>query len=156
MRGIDIAELSKGSIDWRNGEIRIIQQKTGKVLALPLTTDVGEAVREYILNARPHSKSDKLFLCVQAPFGAIGRRVPGNALKKYRIKASLTANRPFHSLRRSLATNMVTSGVSVITVAQALGHTTIDSTKQYISLDSKNLKECALDFDGIRVGGDML
>jgi len=40
-------------------------------------------------------------------------------------------------------------------LAQVLGHATLDSTKQYISLDSKNLKECALDFCGIKTGGDV-
>jgi len=47
---------------------------------------------------------------------------------------------------------MIIDDVSVITVAQALGHRAIDSTKQYISLDSLHLKECALDFSGIEVG----
>lgn len=46
---------------------------------------------------------------------------------------------------------MVTSGVSINTVSQVLGHTAVDSAKKYISLDSKNLKECALDFNGIEV-----
>jgi site-specific recombinase XerD len=49
---------------------------------------------------------------------------------------------------------MVTAGVSVITVAQALGHRAINSTKQYIALDSTHLKECALDFSGIQIVGD--
>jgi site-specific recombinase XerD len=153
MRGIDIVQLTLDSIDWRNGEIRIIQEKTDRALALPLTTDVGKAIREYVLNERPNSKSDKVFLSVKAPFGSIQTVALYYALKKYRIKVGLTAKRGVHSLRRSLATNMVTSGVSVITIAQALGHKTIESTKQYISLDSQNLKRCALDFSGIPIGG---
>jgi len=80
---------------------------------------------------------------------------PTANLKNYCIKANVT-KRGLHSLRRSIATNMVTSGVSVITVAQALGHATIDPTKKYISLDSQNLKECALDFSGIQTGGGLL
>ena len=122
-------------------------------MTLPLTTDVGEAIREYILNARPQSKSDKIFLNVKAPFSPMFRATINANFTNYRAKAGLTAVMGFHSLRRSVATNMVTSGVSVITVAQTLGHTSIDSTKQYISLDSQNLKECALDFNGIQGGG---
>lgn len=57
----------------------------------------------------------------------------------------------FHSLRRAVGRNMVTSGVPVNTVNQVLGHTAMNSAKKYISLDSKNLKECALDFTGIEV-----
>lgn len=55
----------------------------------------------------------------------------------------------FHGLRRRLARNMLTSGTPVTTIAQVLGHTNIQATKQYLSLDSQNLKECALDFTGI-------
>jgi site-specific recombinase XerD len=52
---------------------------------------------------------------------------------------------------------MVTNGVKVTDVAQVLGDADIDSTKKYISLDSENLKRCALPFDGIapaRIGGE--
>ena len=44
---------------------------------------------------------------------------------------------------------MVSSGVPVSTVAQILGHDDLKSSRQYLSLDTGNLKECALDFRGI-------
>ena len=74
-------------------------------------------------------------------------------LGRYCVKAGLPKQWGFHAIRRSIATNMVTSGVSVITVAQELGQYSINSTRQYISLDSKNLMQCALDFNGIEIGG---
>ena len=49
LRGVDIAELRFDSVRWSCGEMRIIQEKTGRALALPLTTDAGRAIREYIL-----------------------------------------------------------------------------------------------------------
>lgn len=153
LRGVDIVELSLDSICWRSGEIKIIQEKMGNALALPLTADVGEAIAGYILSARPQSESNHVFLSTRVPFGAMYRRTPNKILKAYCAKAGLPQQRSFHSLRRGVATSMVTSGVSVITVAQTLGHKTINPTKQYISLDSQNLKECALDFSGIQVGG---
>jgi len=67
---------------------------------------------------------------------------------KYRRRLSLTAQ-GFHSLRRALGKNLVTSGVPVTIVAQVLGHSDISNTKQYIALDTVHLKECALDFTGI-------
>lgn len=155
LRGCDIVALNLDSIDWRNGEIKLIQDKTEKPLALPLTTDVAEATREYILNARPNVKSDKVFLSSKAPFSELSRTALNRVLKDSRIKAGLTTQRGFHSLRRWFATNLVTSGISVITVSQALGQSKIDSTKQYIALDSTNLKECALSFSGIQIGGDL-
>ena len=52
----------------------------------------------------------------------------------------------FHGLRRRLARNMLVSGTPVTTIAQVLGHQNLDTAKQYLSLDSQNLKTCALDF----------
>jgi site-specific recombinase XerD len=153
LRGVDIRELSLNSVCWSCGEMRIIQEKTGRALALPLTTDVGEAIREYILNGRPQSSSDKVFLSALAPFGELRRGTPSSMLRRYCVKAKLDRKWGFHTIRRSIATNMVTSGVSVITVAQELGQYSINSTRQYISLDSKNLMQCALDFSGIEIGG---
>ena len=153
LRRCDIAELTLDTIDWRNGEIRIIQEKTDKALALPLTTDAGKAIEEYVLNARPHSKHNRIFLSTRAPFEPLHSATLNSNLKNYRIAAGLIPNRSFHSLRRGIATSMVIAGVSVITVAQTLGHRDINTTKQYISLDSPHLKECALDFSGIQVGG---
>ena len=46
-------------------------------------------------------------------------------------------------------TAMVTNKVKITDVAQVLGDETIDSTSQYISLDTVHLKRCALSFDGI-------
>ena len=57
----------------------------------------------------------------------------------------------FHSLRRAVGKNMITSGVPVTTVAQVLGHNGTSSINKYIALDSVHLKECALDFSGIEV-----
>lgn len=44
--------------------------------------------------------------------------------------------------------------IPIMTTAQILGHRSVDSSKQYISLDSAHLKECALDFSGIEVAGE--
>jgi site-specific recombinase XerD len=59
----------------------------------------------------------------------------------------------FHQLRQAQGKNLVVSGVPVTTVSQVLGHTDISNTKQYIALDTRSLKVCALDFAGIRPRG---
>jgi len=148
LRAIDIIELKFNDIDWRNGEIRITQSKTIESLALPLTADVGTAIRDYIMNGRAESSLPHVFLRVNAPFSKISNSILHGQFNKYRALIGLHKC-PFHDLRRALGSNMVISGVPVTTVAQVLGHTNIDSTKQYISLDSVHLKECALDFTGI-------
>lgn len=56
-----------------------------------------------------------------------------------------------HALRRSLGRDMLLAGNSVEQIAQVLGHRDIDSTKQYLSIDTEGLRKCALDFSGIEV-----
>ena len=81
----------------------------------------------------------------------------GYTYAKYQQKAGIE-RRPFdgkgfHSLRRMLAKDMTVAGIPVTTTAQILGHSNLNTVKQYISLDTVHLKECALDFRGIEVAG---
>ena len=69
--------------------------------------------------------------------------------RKAGIERSPFDGKGFHGLRRRLARNMLVTGTPVTTIAQVLGHQSIQTAKQYLSLDSQNLKECALDFSCI-------
>jgi len=155
LRACDIARLKLTDIDWKRGEIKIVQSKTGNSLALPLTEDVGKAISDYILTARPQMDFDNVFLRVRPPFRPFSNGVAiGDIYDYYRKLAGLPRDshdgKGFHSLRRSLGKNLVTSGAPITMVAQILGDADIESTKKYISLDSEHLKECALDFAGIK------
>lgn len=156
LRAIDIIRLKLTDIDWKKGEIRVLQRKTSIPVILPLTRDVGEAIQDYILNWRPKVNYPEIFLRILPPFRPFQDAVCiGDQYDVYCYRAGIKRvpfdGKGFHSLRRAVGKNMVTSGVSVNTVSQVLGHTAVDSAKKYISLDSKNLKECALDFNGIEV-----
>lgn len=148
LRSVDIVNLRLDEIDWINGEIKLIQSKTGKSLALPLTNDIGSAIENYILNGRPDSDEPFVFLREKSPHTQMGRSMPYLQFNGYRQKLGMP-KAPFHGLRRTLGTNMVIAGVPVTTVAQVLGHSTLSSTKQYISLDSTHLKECALSLNDL-------
>lgn len=158
LRADDIVHLKLNDINWKTGTLKLFQNKTGEFVVLPLMNDVGIALMEYILNVRPVSEFPEVFLRAQAPFYPLSAgSAVGYTYKKYLEKAGIE-KRPFdgkgfHSLRRRIGKQMTISGVSVITTAQVLGHSNLDSVKQYISLDSVHLKECALDFAGIEVTG---
>lgn len=148
LRGVDIVGLSRGDVDWANGEINVRQAKTGRMVALPLTADVGEALQDYLLEGRPDRSDDSIFLSCRAPFAPLSPSVPYQILNAYRAKAGLPRER-FHGLRRAVGTGLVVGGTPVSTVAQILGHADIEPTRQYISLDSGRLKEVALGLDGL-------
>ena len=62
LRACDVASIMLDDIDWRKGELRIVQRKTSVGLSHPLTEGVGNAVRDYILNGRPESGCREIFL----------------------------------------------------------------------------------------------
>jgi site-specific recombinase XerD len=154
LRAIDVVNLKLSDIDWKSGEIKILQAKTAVSVVLPLTSDAGEALKDYILNARPKSNSPYIFLRLRSPYTELVSAVTiGEIYSKCCKAAGLPESKRFHTLRRSLGTSMLAAGEPVTMVAQVLGHTEVDSTKKYISVDTVHLKMCALPFDGIRPKG---
>jgi len=157
LRACDVIKLKLTDIDWQFGEIRILQSKTANSLVLPLTQDVGEALSDYILNARPKSEAKEIFLRISAPHTALAAAISvGEIYEDCCKNAGLPVSKRFHNLRRSLGTSLVSNGISVYDVAQVFGDRNVESTKPYIAADAKHLKMCALPFDGIATkGGDV-
>lgn len=156
LRACDVVTLKLDDINWLRGEIRIVQSKTSNPVILPLTQDVGEALRDYILNARPASEAKEIFLRIKAPYTGLAAAVTmGEIYEECCIAAGLPASKQFHNLRRTLGTSMVSNGVSVYDVAQVFGDRNIESTKPYLATDMEHLKMCSLTFEGIApLGGD--
>jgi len=156
LRACDVAELKLGDIDWLRGEIKLVQSKTSKQVILPLTKDVGEALKDYILNGRPKTDYQEIFIRINRPYTPIASAVTIGEIYRDCCKAAgLSADKRFHRLRRTLGTSMIAGGVSAEAASQVLGQTSIDSLKQYIASDVAHLKMCALPFTGIAPkGGD--
>jgi len=154
LRVSDIALLQLGDIDWKIGEIHITQKKTGHPLALPLTEDVGSALKDYILNGRPDGASPNVFLCLNPPHYALGAQggiaaVYDSVRRQAGLSREASDGKSFHAFRRTVGKNMVVAGIPLTDIAQILGHKDIESTKAYIPLDRERLKSCALGFVGL-------
>ncbi len=156
LRACDVVALKLADIDWLRGDIRVVQSKTANPVILPLTQDVGEALKDYILNARPSTADNEIFLRIKAPHTKLASAVTvGEIYRDCCITAGLPASKRFHNLRRALGTSMVTNGISVYDVAQVFGDKNVNSTKPYLATDMDHLKMCALSFTGIApAGGD--
>lgn len=156
LRAADIVRLKLSDIDWAVGEIRIIQRKTGAPIVLPLMKPAGEALKDYILNERKPSDAEEVFIRALAPYVALTDSQSVEYLfDRYCVKAGIERTpfdgKGFHGLRRRLGKSLLVSGSSVAVVSQVLGHQNVETAKHYLSLDSGNLRECALDFSGIPV-----
>jgi len=156
LRGVDIFNLKLNEINWNTSEIHIIQRKTGRALSLPLEATVGNAIADYILNGRPDSPLLYVFLRTKAPYTKLsdhgnGYNILFKHLKSVGFEWKPNTGRGFHSIRRSIGTRMAENGVPLPTIAEVLGHSSMESSKRYISFDAMNMVQCCLGLGSIPV-----
>lgn len=161
IRACDIIHLKITDFDWGANEIRFIQTKTGKPIVLPLVEEVAISVKDYLENGRPEYDYPEIFLRAMAPVTPIGSATAIQYMfKQYTLKAGIERTpgdgKNFHGLRRRLGRNMLVNDVPLTTVAQVLGQSSHDATKQYLSIDNEHLKVCALDLHCIPVEREAL
>lgn len=149
LRAGDIAKLKLTDIVWQKKELHITQGKTGKKLILPLQKNVMNGLADYILEGRPESHSNYIFLRSYAPYapfsdGASVSCVFRKYLSKAGIEHFINDGKTLHGMRRMISTQMIISGIPITTVSQVLGHTNSKSINKYISLDLQKLKSCTL------------
>ncbi|KGA96352.1 hypothetical protein AJ85_12325 [Alkalihalobacillus alcalophilus ATCC 27647 = CGMCC 1.3604] len=155
LRSVDITNLKLSSIDWRNNTIAIVQQKNGRPLTIPILSDVGNALSDYILNVRPQSSIPYVFLRYQSPYTKLSRSncyaISCSIMKKANIRQSGHQRKGFHIFRHSVAARMLAQEISLPVISNTLGHGSMSSSKVYLSTDGKHLKACALTLQGIEV-----
>jgi integrase/recombinase XerD len=105
---------------------------------VPMTEAVREDLENYIYVAREKiqsfksTKNEALFLSMQT------KRMCGNALiervHKLIKKANIQKEIGLHSLRHSIATHLLQSGMTLEEVCQFLGHSSLESTQIYTHL----------------------
>lgn len=154
LRGVDITNLRFNDIDWSSSEIRIVQQKTGIPIALPLDNETGNAIADYILNGRPESACNNVFLRAVKPYIALSSQSPWTIFSKYSLPAlgsDYTGKHGPHAFRRGIGARMLEAGVQCEIMSDVLGHSSPFALYQYTSASVQNLRQCAMSFDGIQV-----
>jgi integrase len=148
MRSSDIRSLQFGNIDWDRNVLVFKQQKTKKEIELPLFANIGEAIIDYIRNGRPRSNDKTIFLRTRAPFIPLTTTILSVTISDIICRAGIeTKGRRHgsHSLRHSLATNLLKHGTTLPVISQTLGHSNTESTMIYLNVDVENLLRCSID-----------
>lgn len=148
LRSSDIRLLKFENIDWDNNLIRLKQQKTGAYVELPLLSDVGNAIIDYLQYSRPKSSSPYLFLTAIYPYEPL--RSSGLSKMFFSIFRESGINiqgkrSGAHTLRHSLAVRMLEENTILPVISEVLGHGSTDSTKYYLRIDIQSLRKCVLD-----------
>lgn len=149
MRAGDIRTLKLDQIHWGDSTIEVAQSKTSTPLRLPLTNEVGEALIDYLKSGRPQTEHREVFLKVNPPFDPFTGNNLHHIVTYWRLLAGIRFRSPqkrgMHSLRHTLATRLLEKGTPLTTIAEILGHTSLESTRIYAKADVEALRSVALD-----------
>lgn len=149
LRRSDIFGLKLSDIDWENDSITFTQKKTKVPVMLPLLADVGNALMEYILNYRPRTINDTVFLRHYAPYQAL---VTCNGIAEKYLSAFASEDCPqrgYHILRRTLSTGMLRNNIPRSIISASIGQIDPNSVDVYLSADEKNMRKCAISLKGV-------
>ena len=150
MRCGDIKNLKMENFHWEEKKLIFTQSKTRIPLSLPLTSEVGWAVIDYLKYGRPKIDSPYVFVKLMAPFGPFSEGDHlGQLIKRYMELAHipiLKKKRGMHSLRHTMASMLLEKDTPLSIISDILGHIDSDSTAVYLKVDIKKLKECSLSF----------
>ena len=148
LRASDIISLRFTNIDWESNRIILTQQKTQKRVRLPLSEEVGSALVEYVRYGRPNIDTPFMFISGHAPFKPLKSNVlASNIAEAMRVAGidSSKRKRGPHTLRHSLASNLLKANETLPVISGILGHSSTTSTMTYLRVDINQLRRCALD-----------
>src|SRR6056297_73107 len=149
-RTSDIVHFSFSQIDWDKNVISFNQHKTDVPVNYPLISSIGNAIIDYLENGRPITKTQEIIVSHESANKGkmLNRATVHSIVSKYMKRANIShwinKKHGAHSLRHSLATNLLKKNVSMPLISTVLGHQTTESTKVYLSVDFKQLRQCAL------------
>ncbi len=149
LRASEVATLCLQDIDWQDG-VLTIRGKARQRAQMPLPSEVGAAIGDYLQNGRPRSQSRRVFLREWAPqigfaSAATVTMIARTALDRAQVD---TPRKGAHVFRHTLATTLLRSGASLTQIGQLLRHRSQDSTRIYAKVDVEALRGLAVRWPG--------
>lgn len=145
LRAREIVAMTLDDIDWRNSRLKIPERKAGHSTAYPLSPIVGEAILDYLKNARLQTHDRHIFFRSYAPFapisGAAISSMCGNYLRKVGIQVPRAGS---HTFRHSCVQKLVNANFSLKSIGDYVGHRNPASTQIYGKVAVEDLRTVAL------------
>jgi len=141
VRGGEVARLELADIDWRAG-VLTVHGKGSRIDVLPLPADVGAAIADYLVQARPATAARNVFITVKAPFTGLAASSVTVLVGAACARAGVSRFGP-HGLRHAAACDLLAAGASMQEIGQLLRHAQQRTTAIYARLDQARLAELA-------------
>ena len=126
----DIMQLEWKHIDRKKRQIAKRQQKTKRIVYVPLNEDA-----EALMGSGENNEG-LVFPLIQK-----NRRSGDRYLKKWAEAAGIVKNVSWHTARHTDATLLIESGADLYTVQRLLGHSKIQTTMQYAVVSDRKKRE---------------
>ncbi|QNO13368.1 tyrosine-type recombinase/integrase [Alkalicella caledoniensis] len=149
-RSNDIVNFQFNQIDWEKNIVCFNQHKTDMAVEYPLLSSIGNAIIDYLKHGRPSTDVQEIIVSTESSKRGRPLSTPTihSIVTKYMRKANIKnwKNKKHgpHSLRHSLATNMLKKNVSMPIISSVLGHQNTETTKIYLKVDIEKLRLCPL------------
>jgi len=144
LRCSEVARLTLDDFDWIQGTITIQHTKTHTKRTLPLHIETGKAIEKYLVNSRPFVKERTLFIRFKNEIGQpMGTSQVRGTVRRAAVKAGLKYFTGTHMLRHTAAKDMLNNNVSLKTIADILGHNSIETTSIYTKVNFSELQNVA-------------
>ena len=142
-----ITDLRLEDIDWREKTISFPAHKGGKSVHHVLVPIVAEAIAEYLREERPHSDASNLLIRKYSPFIPLSPGAVMMIVRRWLREAGVECS-PLgpHAFRHAFAMRLLASGQSHKTIADLLGHRSLESAAIYAKVDHPRLKEVAVEW----------
>jgi len=146
LRSAEVVHLSLDDIDWRTNRLYIRKRKPGNSSVYPLSSTVGNAIIDYLQNGRPQKGYRSLFLSHNAPHKPFkSPSVVRRAVKRYmRLAGFDVIGVGAHIFRYSCAQRLFEDDFRLKVIGDYLGHRDLDTTRRYMKIDIKHLREVAI------------
>lgn len=152
LRASDIANLKFDNIIWEENKIILTQYKTKSQIILPLLTDVGNAIIDYLKYGRKKTNIQNVFISNNAPTTAATKNMICNVITQIIKQSGVSIGKRHygpHSMRHSLATILMENEIAMPVISEVLGHRSTETTMKYLKIDIRSLQKCALDVPNV-------
>ena len=146
LRRSEITSLRLDDIRWHEATFCIQRPKVRAPIHLPLTSEVGTALLDYLRDERPASSCREVFLRSRRPVAPLTPAGVSGAFVSWKQRSGLDiAPRGPHCLRHSLAVHLLRQSTPLKTIGDLLGHRSPRSTVSYLRLNVEDLRDAALE-----------
>ena len=143
LRPIEICQITLDNISFHKAELSINWRKCHNPLKLPVPEVTIKAIAAYIIGVRPQSDLRTLFLSLMPPYGPITPTTLHYYFKTTMHKINPAAS--VYWLRHTYAQNLLEAGVSLFEIKELMGHDSIESTRKYLLIHIKLMREVLFD-----------